>query len=85
MGEEIQLKCPICGGTTFRKEEGKIDSKWGFTAHKVLIFICNECVTYCNSTREERYSMPTNFNRFNQKLTLKGFEDLSEEELKELE
>ncbi len=43
MGEEIQLKCPICGGTTFRKEEGKIDSKWGFTAHKVLVFICNEC------------------------------------------
>jgi hypothetical protein len=27
----------------FKQEEGKIDSKWGFTAHKVRIYICETC------------------------------------------
>ena len=27
----------------FRAEEGKLDSKWGFTAHKVRIAICENC------------------------------------------
>lgn len=35
--------CPLCGGTAFKQEEGKIDSKHGFTAHKVKILICTTC------------------------------------------
>ena len=27
----------------FTEEEGKLDSKWGMTAHKVKMFICNNC------------------------------------------
>jgi hypothetical protein len=30
-------------GTSFKVEEGKLDSKWGFTAHKVKIVICENC------------------------------------------
>ncbi|NJE84837.1 hypothetical protein E3E23_03170 [Thermococcus sp. CX2] len=41
--EHRQLKCPLCGGTDFRVEEGKLDSKWGLTAHKVKIVICRNC------------------------------------------
>jgi RNA polymerase subunit RPABC4/transcription elongation factor Spt4 len=43
MSDKIQLKCPLCGSTDFKTEEGKIDSKWGLTAHKVRIKICNNC------------------------------------------
>ncbi|USS41797.1 zinc ribbon domain-containing protein [Thermococcus aggregans] len=41
--ERQHLKCPLCGGTSFKVEEGKLDSKWGFTAHKVKIVICETC------------------------------------------
>ena len=27
----------------FKEEEGKLDSKWGYTAHRVKLFICNKC------------------------------------------
>ena len=35
--------CPMCGGGQFRREEGKIDSAWGFTAHRVIILVCERC------------------------------------------
>jgi uncharacterized protein len=35
--------CPLCGNRTFRQEEGKMDSQWGFTAHRVLLLICERC------------------------------------------
>lgn len=35
--------CPLCGNTTFRREEGKLDSAWGFTAHRVTMLICDRC------------------------------------------
>jgi hypothetical protein len=41
--ERRHLKCPLCGLASFKKEEGKMDSKWGFTAHKVTLMICNNC------------------------------------------
>ncbi len=36
-------QCPLCGNAEFQREEGKIDSKWGATAHKVIILICLRC------------------------------------------
>ncbi len=36
-------QCPLCGNGEFRQEEGKIDSKWGATAHKVIILSCSRC------------------------------------------
>jgi predicted nucleic-acid-binding Zn-ribbon protein len=45
-GETLQqrkLTCPLCGGTDFDKEEGKMDSKWGVTAHKITVMICRNC------------------------------------------
>ncbi|PVX26085.1 MAG: hypothetical protein CW716_06755 [Candidatus Bathyarchaeum sp.] len=38
-----QLVCPLCQNTDFEKQEGKIDSKWGFTAHKITLMICSRC------------------------------------------
>jgi hypothetical protein len=36
-------KCPLCSGTQFERQEGKIDSKWGFKAHRVVLLICQRC------------------------------------------
>ncbi len=38
-----QLVCPLCGGKEFDDEEGKLDSKYGVTAHKVKMKICTNC------------------------------------------
>ena len=35
--------CPLCGNGTFRREEGKLDSAWGLTAHRVRMLICERC------------------------------------------
>jgi uncharacterized protein len=35
--------CPLCGNATFRQEEGKFDSAWGFTAHRVTMLVCERC------------------------------------------
>ena len=43
MASGKKLKCPLCGSGSFSTEMGKIDSKWGFTAHKVTLQICNTC------------------------------------------
>jgi uncharacterized protein len=36
-------KCPLCGGQEFQKEEGRLDSKWGVTSHKLILLICQQC------------------------------------------
>ena len=41
--ERKKLVCPLCQGTEFKKQEGKMDSKWGFTAHKITLMICKNC------------------------------------------
>ncbi|MBP7832416.1 MAG: hypothetical protein KA035_01460 [Candidatus Levybacteria bacterium] len=38
-----QLVCPLCKGTKFQREEGKIDGRWGVTAHNIEILICDNC------------------------------------------
>jgi len=43
MSEKKQLVCPLCQNTEFEKQEGKMDSKWGFTAHKIKLMICKNC------------------------------------------
>ena len=35
--------CPLCNGQDFSQEEGRLDSKWGFTTHKMILLICNQC------------------------------------------
>lgn len=35
--------CPLCMNDTFQQEEGKVDSKWGMTAHRVRLLICDRC------------------------------------------
>ncbi|NIR86148.1 hypothetical protein GWO13_00710 [Candidatus Bathyarchaeota archaeon] len=43
MAEKKELVCPLCQSTEFEKQEGKMDSKWGFTAHKITLMICKNC------------------------------------------
>jgi len=35
--------CPLCGNQSFRREQGRLDSRWGFTTHKLTLLICNRC------------------------------------------
>lgn len=37
------LKCPLCGGTRFERQQGRIDSRWGITSHKLVLMICQNC------------------------------------------
>jgi len=43
LAEKRHLVCPLCQGTDFEKQEGKMDSKWGFTAHKIVMMVCRNC------------------------------------------
>jgi RNA polymerase subunit RPABC4/transcription elongation factor Spt4 len=38
-----QLACPLCQSTDFQQEEGRLDSKWGLTSHKMTLLICTNC------------------------------------------
>ncbi|MFX0168218.1 MAG: hypothetical protein ACFE89_02570 [Candidatus Hodarchaeota archaeon] len=38
-----QLQCPLCGGMQFHREEGRMDSRWGITSHKIVLMICEQC------------------------------------------
>ena len=38
-----RLTCPVCGGTEFDKEQGRMDSRWGITSHKLVLMICRRC------------------------------------------
>jgi C4-type Zn-finger protein len=42
MSKEL-LTCPLCGNNQFKKEQGRMDSKWGFTSHKITLMICERC------------------------------------------
>lgn len=37
------LACPLCHGTEFQQEAGRLDSKWGMTSHKLTLMICLRC------------------------------------------
>jgi transcription elongation factor Elf1 len=37
------LRCPLCGGLEFEREQGRIDSRWGITTHKIAMMICANC------------------------------------------
>lgn len=37
------LKCPLCGGLEFEQQQGRMDSRWGITSHKLVMQICNRC------------------------------------------
>jgi len=37
------LKCPLCGGTEFDQQQGRMDSRWGLTSHKLVMKICRTC------------------------------------------
>ncbi|WP_117215788.1 hypothetical protein [Allorhizocola rhizosphaerae] len=37
------LACPLCHSIDFQQEEGRLDSKWGLTSHKMTLLICTNC------------------------------------------
>jgi uncharacterized protein len=34
---------PLCHGTDFDSERGRLDSRWGFTSHRMTLLICRQC------------------------------------------
>jgi predicted nucleic-acid-binding Zn-ribbon protein len=43
MSEKQTPTCPLCGNQQFKREEGRMDSKWGVTSHKIILLICTRC------------------------------------------
>ena len=41
--KDAKLACPVCGGTEFDQEQGRMDSRWGLTSHKMVLMICRRC------------------------------------------
>ena len=37
------LQCPLCKGRDFDQEQGRMDSRWGITSHKLVLKICKRC------------------------------------------
>ena len=37
------LRCLICGFTEFDRQQGRMDSRWGFTSHKLVLMVCRRC------------------------------------------
>jgi hypothetical protein len=33
----------LCGGTAFDRQQGRMDSRWGITSHKLVLQICQQC------------------------------------------
>ena len=40
---KLHLQCPLCQGTSFDQEQGRMDSRWGATSHKLVLQICQRC------------------------------------------
>jgi predicted nucleic-acid-binding Zn-ribbon protein len=38
-----QLACPLCRCTQFQREEGRLESRWGMTRHRMVLLICQQC------------------------------------------
>lgn len=38
-----RLTCPLCAGTEFQRERGRIDSRWGITSHRITLLVCTRC------------------------------------------
>lgn len=41
--ETRQLRCPLCDGVQFQREEARQDSRWGWTSHRMTLMICQRC------------------------------------------
>ena len=41
--EVPQLTCPLCANTEFQREEGRLDSMWGWSNHILILMICTRC------------------------------------------
>lgn len=37
------LRCPLCDNDAFEDQEGRMDSRWGFTSHKLVLKVCTRC------------------------------------------
>lgn len=42
-GENLVMRCTMCGSQDFAKDTGRLDSKWGWTSFKVIMLSCKRC------------------------------------------
>jgi len=33
----------LCGNGQFDREESRQESRWGFTSHRMTLFVCTQC------------------------------------------
>lgn len=38
-----ELVCPVCQGTSFTEEEGRIETRWGMSNHVLTMRVCQRC------------------------------------------
>jgi hypothetical protein len=38
-----RVACPLCHGTEFDSQKGRLDSRWGITSHRMTLLICRRC------------------------------------------
>ncbi|WP_420113893.1 hypothetical protein [Pseudactinotalea sp.] len=41
--DRVELQCPVCNGTSFREEEGKVETRWGMSKHVLTMRVCQSC------------------------------------------
>lgn len=37
------LRCPLCAGDRFDRQESRQESRWGFTSHRMTLLVCRRC------------------------------------------
>lgn len=42
-GEQRPVTCTQCGNIRFERQVEKTESRWGFTQHKMTLFVCTHC------------------------------------------
>ena len=38
-----ELVCPVCRGSSFRDEEGRLQTRWGMSSHVLTMKVCDRC------------------------------------------
>lgn len=51
--DEPALRCPICGASSFDRHEARQDTRWGFTSHRILMLVCQNCSYILHFYRHE--------------------------------
>ncbi len=50
-----QLECPVCHGTSFTQETGRMEGRYGYSTHIIDMMICSTCnYVFCFYSQDSR-------------------------------